>query len=93
MRPSSIRLYNKDIFTDLLKPSCINCKNLLEYPYANSDNNLIVNSKCIKFTIKQKNNIQTHEWVEVNKYPYALLARFDITMCGLNGLYFTPINK
>jgi len=88
MRSSSIRLFNKDIFTDVLKPSCINCKYLLEYPYANSDNNLLVNSKCRKFLIRPKNNIQISEWVEVNNHPYALLARFDITMCGLNGKNF-----
>ena len=25
------------------------------------------------------------------KHPYALMARFDITMCGLDGAYFTPL--
>lgn len=84
MRPSSIRFYK-----DVLKPSCINCKYLLEYPYANSDNNFLVNSKCSKFVIKPKNNIQPSERVKVNNHPYAILARFDITMCGLTGAYFT----
>jgi len=85
MRPSSIRFYK-----DVLKPSCINCKYLLEYPYANSDNSLLVNSKCSKFLIQSKNNIHPDKWVEVNKHPYAILARFDITMCGLAGKYFIP---
>lgn len=92
MRSSSIKNIYNDIFLDLIKPSCINCKYFLEYPYANSDNNLLVKSKCIKFLIKSTNNIHTHEWVEVNKYPYALLARFDTNMCGLNGTFFNKKN-
>jgi hypothetical protein len=91
MRPSSIKLINKNIFNNLLKPSCINCKYFLEYPYAISDNNLLVKSKCRKFLIKPKDNIQTYEWVEVNNYPYAILARFDTNMCNLDGKYFKSI--
>ena len=61
MRPSSIRLYK-----DLLKPSCINCKYLLVYPY----DNLLVNSKCSKFLIEVKNILMLF---------WRLLARFDTT--------------
>ena len=51
-------------------------------------------STCTKFLIKFKNT-SNHTLKDdyIEKHPYSLLARFDTTMCGLNGKYFITANK
>jgi hypothetical protein len=96
MRPSIIRYtyYNID---KLLKPSCANCKYFSKEPssFYNKENNIM--STCTKFLVKSQNNYTLKDAKikgdYTEKHPYSLLARFDITMCGLNGKYFTPVNK
>jgi hypothetical protein len=96
MRPSTIRQTGQDIFKHLLKPSCMDCKLFYEITPSNikSIDEKFYQSRCRKFIITPIQNIYienkdiTYENV-YKKYPYALLARFDNKMCGLNGKYFT----
>ena len=97
MRATHNRQTYYKMFNNLFKPSCINCKYFLKDKESNIDKTFIIRSTCQKFLINPQNNInQNTDQLKFNyqpKHPYALLARFDITMCGLNGIYFTPINK
>lgn len=92
MRPSTIR--SRFINVDkLFKSMCSNCKYFSKEP---SD---IILSTCTKFLVKPQ-NIINHTLKDdkikgdyTEKNPYALLARFDISMCGFNGKYFIRANK
>ena len=49
---------------------------------------------CKKFLVSPMQNIYYEKsglgGIDFSdKHPYALMARLDITMCGLNGKYFT----
>jgi len=89
MRPTSIRQINQDALYNVLKSCCINCKFFSKSP---SDKN-IIQSTCKKFLVSplqniyyEKTGLSGHDYTE--KHPYAIMARLDITMCGLNGKYF-----
>jgi hypothetical protein len=85
----------QDILHNLFKPSCINCKFLNKV----TDNKAhpkeqLFKSTCKKFMVSSTQNIHYEKSFSIDyteKHPYALMARLDITMCGLNGTYF--INK
>ena len=95
MRPSTIR--SRFINVDkLFKPMCANCKYFQKEHSSKED---IILSTCTKFLVKPQ-NIINHTLKDdkikgdyTEKHPYALLARFDITMCGFNGKYFIRANK
>ena len=94
MRATAIRQSGKNILKDMLKPSCINCKffNKIIDNKAHSKEKLF-KSTCKKFLVSPMQNIYFEksglgdvDFIE--KHPYAIMARLDITMCGLNGTYF-----
>jgi hypothetical protein len=86
------------VFNKLLKPSCIHCKFFNPVITATvdctgADVNLL-QSTCKKFLVSpmqhtyfDKTEMAKHEFRE--KQPYAISARLDITMCGLNGGFFS----
>ena len=92
MRASQIYL---DILNILLKPSCTNCKFFNKVKSDITPNSeKFYQSTCTKFLVSPMQNIYYAKSglgkVNYNeRHPYALMARLDITMCGLNGTYFT----
>ena len=95
MTPSTIRYAFINI-DKLFKPMCHNCKYFSNELSSKQD---IIMSTCTKFLVKPQ-NIINHTLKDdkikgdyTEKHPYALLARFDITMCGLDGRYFIRANK
>jgi hypothetical protein len=95
MRSSIVRyaFFNID---ELFKPMCANCKHYLK---DTSSKEHIIRSTCQKFLVKPQ-NIINHTLKDdkikgdyTEKHPYALLARFDINMCGLNAKHFIASNK
>jgi hypothetical protein len=87
MRPTIIRQIGKYIFNNELKQSCKNCK------YFKKSDSTIIQSTCKKFLVSPVKNIyfenadlKSIDYSEKN--PYAIMARLDITMCGLHGAYF-----
>ena len=93
MRPSIIRYAIVNI-DELFKPMCANCTYFLKEP---SSEGTFSRSRCQKILVNPENNIYSKDTKikgdYIEKHPYAIFARFDITMCGLNGTYFTPANK
>jgi len=88
MKPSIIRhaLVNID---ELFKPMCANCTHYLKDI---SSKEHIIRSRCKKFFMKPPKDMKIKEdYKEI--HPYAILARFDRTFCGINGTYFEPVNK
>jgi len=95
MRLTTIRQKSQDIFNNLLKPSCINCKFFNKV----TSNKVpikeqLFQSTCKKFLVSPMQNIYFEKSglggvVFSEKQPYAIMARLDITMCGLHGAYFT----
>jgi hypothetical protein len=98
MRSSIIRhdLVNID---ELFKPMCANCKYFLREKTAIHNPENIMMSTCQKFLVNPQNSIhETPKDMKIKgdyrvKHPYSLLARLDITLCGLKGSYFEPANK
>lgn len=91
MRPSIMRYSGQDIFKDLLKPSCMDCLYFFREPTSLHNPEKIVLSTCKKLIEKPKVKLLTNGNPVFSysiQHPYALLARFDNKMCGLNGNYF-----
>ena len=93
MRPSIIR-YTYSNIDKILNPMCSNCKYFSKELSSFDNKEHITMSTCTKFLIKFKNT-SNHTLKDdyIEKHPYSLLARFDTTMCGLNGKYFITANK
>jgi hypothetical protein len=92
MRPTLLRQQKPDIFNNLFKPSCANCLYFFREPTSLHNPEKIVLSTCKKFIEKPKIK-QFANGFEVNysiKNPYALLARFENNMCGIDGSSFRP---
>jgi len=94
MKPKNIRFMSQEIFNNLLKPSCMNCKFFNKVTTESSQlNDKFFQSTCKKFLVSPLQNIYYEKsgLGSVNykeRHPYAVMARMDITMCGLNGSYF-----
>ena len=85
----SFKVYQKML--SLIKPSCKDCKFLNKIVSENGD--ISIQSTCKKFLVSPMTNIyfdksRLGELDYRGKYPYTITARFDITMCGLDGKYF-----
>jgi hypothetical protein len=97
MKPTIIRQKGIDILNQKLSPSCVKCKYFNKVMNHNvSPKERLIQSTCKKFLVNPMQNIYYEKsglgGVDFReKHPYALMARFDVTMCGLNGKYF--INK
>jgi len=92
MRPTIIRYSGQDIFKHLIKPSCIQCKFCNPIiPEKKPSKEQMFQSTCKKFLVSPNNyqNSVLGDFDFREKNPYALMARLDITMCGLHGKYFT----
>ena len=93
MRPTIIRYSGEDIFKKLLKPSCMDCLYFYREPTSLHNPDLILSSTCKKLIETPKITNFTDRGAVFSysiKQPYALLARFDNKMCGLDGNSFTP---
>lgn len=85
-----------NVFNQLLKPSCVHCKffnKALVASTTGTGTEISLQSTCGKFLVSplqhtyyEKSGMATHDFRE--KHPYAVMARLDITMCGLNGAFF-----
>jgi hypothetical protein len=94
MRPTTIRQKTgHDLFNKLLKPSCMDCLYFCREPTSLHNPEQIISSTCKKLIDTPKITNFTDRGAVFSysiKQPYALLARFDNKMCGLDGNSFTP---
>jgi hypothetical protein len=79
---------SRRVFT-LMKPSCLDCVFFRNGGSGES----IIQSTCKKFLVSPiqhtfADKTGLHNFHSRDKHPYALMARFDVSMCSLQGTFF-----